>query len=61
MGQLDQINELRKLINLTGERAKLDAKANETYIVYKTAQGQLVKEYADGKVVPVSERGNSNA
>lgn len=43
-------------IKLTGDRAKLDAKANETYIVYKTLEGQIVKEYNDGSVVPVAEQ-----
>lgn len=41
-------NDLKKLIKMTGERAKLDAKANGTYIVYKDGAGKLVKEYYDG-------------
>lgn len=41
-------DDLKKLIKLTGERAKLDAKANGTYVVYKDIAGNLVKEYADG-------------
>ncbi|CAG7637737.1 hypothetical protein PAESOLCIP111_03874 [Paenibacillus solanacearum] len=44
------IQDVHKLIKLTGERAKLDAKANGTYIVYKTEKGQIVKEYANGQV-----------
>jgi hypothetical protein len=50
---MNQIKDLQKLIKLTGDRAKLDAKANETYIVYKTENGQIVKEYNNGKIVPV--------
>ncbi|MFC5471310.1 hypothetical protein ACFPPD_21720 [Cohnella suwonensis] len=50
---MHQIKDLQKLIKLTGDRAKLDAKANETYIVYKTAEGQIVKEYSNGTVIPV--------
>jgi hypothetical protein len=53
---LNQIKDLQKLIKLTGDRAKLDAKANETYIVYKTAEGLIVKEYNDGQVIPVTEK-----
>ncbi|MDG0792306.1 hypothetical protein OMP38_16595 [Cohnella ginsengisoli] len=52
---MDQIKDLKKLIKLTGDRAKLDAKANDSYIVYKTLEGQIVKEYSDGHVVAVSE------
>ncbi|MFD2334527.1 hypothetical protein ACFSR7_35230 [Cohnella sp. GCM10020058] len=52
---MNQIKELQKLIRLTGDRAKLDAKANRTYIVYKAKDGQIVKEYYNGDVVPVSE------
>lgn len=52
---LNQIKDLQKLIKLTGDRAKLDAKANETYIVYKTKDGQIVKEYYNGNIVPVAD------
>ncbi|AWB47003.1 hypothetical protein DCC85_16040 [Paenibacillus sp. CAA11] len=48
--------DLAKLIRLTGERAKLDAKANGTYIVYKTNEGQIVKEYSTGKIEKLKER-----
>ncbi|MEC0231047.1 hypothetical protein [Paenibacillus alba] len=40
--------DLKKLIKLTGERAKLDARANGTYVVYRDITGKLVKEYSDG-------------
>ncbi|MNC53808.1 hypothetical protein D3C75_1032490 [compost metagenome] len=53
---MNQIKDLQKLITLTGDRAKLDAKANETYIVYKTHKGQIVKEFANGKIFPVTDR-----
>ncbi|MCC3372401.1 hypothetical protein [Cohnella sp. REN36] len=52
---MNQIKDLEKLIKLTGDRAKLDAKVNETYIVYKTKDGQIVKEYYNGNIVPVSD------
>ena len=58
---MNQIKDLQKLIKLTGERAKLDAKANETYIVYKSDQGQIVKEYSGGNVIPVTNRDDYNA
>jgi hypothetical protein len=45
---MDWNNDLKKLIKLTGERAKLDAKANGTYVVYKDIAGKLVREYSDG-------------
>jgi hypothetical protein len=48
--------DLAKLIRLTGDRAKLDAKANGTYIVYKTAEGQIVKEYSTGEIEKMSEQ-----
>jgi 2-phosphoglycerate kinase len=52
---LDKFKDLEKLIKLTGDRAKLDAKANDTYIVYKTPDGQIVKEYNNGDIVPVAD------
>jgi hypothetical protein len=58
---MNQIKDLQKLIKLTGDRAKLDAKANDTYIVYKTAEGQIVKEYSDGTIIPLTERDGSHA
>lgn len=48
--------DLAKLIRLTGERAKLDAKANGTYIVYKTNEGQIVREYSTGKIENMNEQ-----
>ena len=58
---MNQIKDLQKLIKLTGDRAKLDAKANETYIVYKTEKGQIVKEYNNGNIVPVVDVDFPNA
>ena len=57
---VEQIKELQKLIKLTGDRARLDAKANNTYIVYKTDEGQIVREYPDGRIVPVSDSEGEN-
>ncbi|MGG4144222.1 hypothetical protein ABEW34_13940 [Paenibacillus algorifonticola] len=51
---MDKFNDLEKLIKLTGDRAKLDAKANDTYIVYKTSEGKIVKEYNNGDIVPIA-------
>ncbi|PBB04809.1 hypothetical protein [Salimicrobium humidisoli] len=41
---------------MTGERAKIDAKVNNTYIVYATKNG-LVKEFPNGEVKPYTEEG----
>jgi hypothetical protein len=46
--------QLTKLIRLTGERARLEAKANGTYIVYKDDYGNLVREYSNGEKEYVS-------
>ncbi|ETT65460.1 hypothetical protein C173_20581 [Paenibacillus sp. FSL R7-277] len=48
--------DLAKLIRLTGDRAKLDAKANGTYIVYKTNEGQIVREYSTGEIEKMNEQ-----
>ena len=40
-----------KWVKMTGERAKIDAKANNTYIIYNTEKG-WVREYPDGTIVP---------
>lgn len=58
---MDKFNDLEKLIKLTGDHAKLDAKANDTYIVYKTVEGQIVKEYNNGDIVPVVNSDASHA
>ncbi|QCT01590.1 hypothetical protein E6C60_0869 [Paenibacillus algicola] len=58
---MDSIQDLQKLIKLTGDRAKLDAKANDTYIVYKNAQGQMIKEYNNGHMIPVTGHDSSHA
>lgn len=43
-----------KWAKMTGERAKIDAKVNGTYIVYETKDG-LVKEFPDGKIIPYTD------
>ncbi|WP_169507524.1 hypothetical protein [Paenibacillus harenae] len=53
---MNRTHDLGKLIKLTGDRAKIDAKANDTYIVYKTKDGVFVKEYSNGEVVRMNER-----
>ncbi|MBW7453083.1 hypothetical protein ACFOLF_14305 [Paenibacillus sepulcri] len=58
---MDKFKDLEKLIKLTGDRAKLDAKANDTYIVYKTVEGQIVKEYNNGDIVPIANSDSSHA
>jgi len=59
---MESKNELNKLIRLSGERAKLDAKANGTYVVYKDTSGKIVKEYSDGlkEILPEVSRGVIN-
>lgn len=44
-----------KWVKMTGDRARIDAKANNTCIVYETKEG-LVQEYPDGKIVPVDKK-----
>lgn len=58
---VDKFQDLEKWIKLTGDRAKLDAKANGTYIVYKTAEGNFVKEYHNGEIVPVVDSNDPHA
>lgn len=48
-----RLQELQKMIKLTGARAMLDAKANGTCIVYIKSDGQMVKEYPNGEIVPM--------
>lgn len=52
-------DDLKKIIRLTGDRAKLDAKINESYVVYKNEEGKLVKEYHNG-IREVIEEKNEN-
>ena len=47
-----------KWAKMTGERARIDAKVNNTYIVYEK-NGRLVKEYPDGNVIPFNKDGDS--
>lgn len=62
---LEQHNESKrkygwidKWAQMTGERAKIDAKANKTYIIYEKNH-ELVKEFPDGKVIPLERDGES--
>ncbi|WP_227397043.1 hypothetical protein [Jeotgalibacillus aurantiacus] len=41
---------LIKLASMTGERAKIDAKTFDSYIVYRNSKGKIVREYPDGKI-----------
>lgn len=52
---MNRTQGLAKLVRLTGDRAKLDAKANGTYIVYKTSEGKFVKEYSTGEIEHMNE------
>ncbi|ALX47671.1 hypothetical protein [Lentibacillus amyloliquefaciens] len=47
-----------KWAKMTGERARIDAKANKTYIIYEK-NGKLVKEYPNGKISPFNNDGES--
>ncbi|MCM3746605.1 hypothetical protein M3223_04480 [Paenibacillus pasadenensis] len=53
---MNRTQDLGKFIKLTGDRAKLDAKANGTYIVYKSSEGEFVKEYSNGEVERMNEQ-----
>lgn len=57
---MEENNDLKKLIKLTGERAKLEAKANDTYVVYKDITGKLVKEYSNGVKMPLPEESHDD-
>lgn len=57
---MERTKELRKLIRMTGDRAKLDAKANDSYVVYKSETGSLIKEYANGSKVTLTPEGHNN-
>lgn len=47
---MNRMQDLNKYIKFTGDRARLDAKANGTYIVYKTCDGHMVREYSNGEI-----------
>lgn len=50
---------LSKWVKMTGERARIDAKINNTYIVYEK-EGKLLKEFPNGKIVPLNQDGENN-
>lgn len=52
---MNRMHDLNKFIKLTGDRAKLDAKANGTYFVYKTNDGHMVREYSNGEIVRIED------
>lgn len=56
LDEMKRTQDLGKFIKLTGERAKLDAKANGTYIVYKTPDDQFIKEYSNGEIQRINEQ-----
>ncbi|UGB33133.1 hypothetical protein [Metabacillus sp. B2-18] len=47
-----------KWVKMTGERARIDAKVNNTYIVYEK-NGKLVKEFPNGDIVPLTNEDQS--
>ncbi|GGB37339.1 hypothetical protein F3157_14190 [Virgibacillus dakarensis] len=49
---------VEKWAKMTGERARIDAKANNTYIVYEK-EGKLVKEFPNGIIIPLHKEGGS--
>jgi hypothetical protein len=57
---VNRMQDLNKYIKLTGNRARLDAKANGTYIVYKTSDGHMVKEYSNGEIERIEDSEYSN-
>ncbi|MEL3956311.1 hypothetical protein NSQ96_03525 [Caldifermentibacillus hisashii] len=46
-----------KWVKMTGDRARIDAKANNTYIVYEK-NGELVKEFPNGDIEPLYNDGD---
>ena len=50
---------LSKWVKMTGERARIDAIANNTYIVYEK-NGELVKEFPNGDIVPLNKDADCN-
>ncbi|WP_179090322.1 hypothetical protein MHI37_10035 [Paenibacillus sp. FSL H8-0548] len=57
---MKRIQDLQKLIKLTGDRAKLDAKANGTYVIYKTKDGQFMKEHSNGNIEQIEKQENDH-
>ena len=47
-----------KWVKMTGDRARIDAKVNNTYIVYEK-NGKLVKEFPNGNVIPLTNEDQS--
>lgn len=45
-----------KWAKMTGDRARIDAKVNKTYIIYEK-EGKMVKEFPDGTIVPFVKEG----
>ncbi|WP_336773098.1 hypothetical protein [Paenibacillus sp. MMO-58] len=58
--KFNRLQDLSKFIKLTGDRAKLDAKANGTYIVYKTREGEFLKEYSSGEIERIHQQGSKH-
>lgn len=52
---MNRMQDIYKYIKLTGDRAKLDAKANGAYIVYKTSDGYMVREYSNGEIERIED------
>lgn len=64
LGKQDYVPERKfawadKWIKMTGERARIDAKVNNTYIVYKK-NGILVKEFPGGNTEPLVDEDKPN-
>lgn len=49
------VEYLNKLASLMGERARLEAKNFDSYIVYMNEEKQIVKEFADGHIEIIEE------
>lgn len=49
------VEYLNKWASLTGERARLEANLFDSYIVYMNKNGDVVKEYANGKIEIIEE------
>lgn len=49
---------VEKWAKMTGDRARIDAKVNNTHIVYEK-EGKLVREYPNGDIIPFKKEGES--
>ncbi|GAB3807110.1 hypothetical protein [Virgibacillus kimchii] len=49
-------DRVEKRIEMAGERARLEAKINDTYVVYIDENCNIVKEFPDGSTEVIQEK-----